>query len=309
MRRATRPLLIVIALGAATLLSGCVVIAAQTAQQLGTIGAVRLSTTVCFSLQPGCPDTGNTGYGATHGGFQVMLGYRIPQDTSAPQAFNTTTGQFLSFESRRQLCGGAAATVARGSRPEMGRLPDSGPRLGSLQPDLHRRSQLRPPPGRRRRAVRRAVRLPGRQRRPGDARETRTHRSTAGRTRPATTPTRPAASTRPRSPMLVQICSSRPRTSASSIREPPSGLAGARRHRCSSGSSSRAPAPAPAFSLKASTDIPGASAKAQPSSVTPSRPEQQGRGEAARAAQRARWQLRRDPGRIAAERPEPGQHA
>ena len=97
MRRATRTLLLVMALGSAALLSGCVVITGQTSQQLSTIGAVRLTTTVCFSQQPGCPDSGNTGYAATHGGFQVMLGYRVPQDTSAPQAFNTTTGQFLSF--------------------------------------------------------------------------------------------------------------------------------------------------------------------------------------------------------------------
>jgi hypothetical protein len=86
------------ALGSAALLSGCVVITGQTAQQLNTIGAVRLTTTVCFSKQNGCPDTGNTGYGATSGGFQVMLGYRIPAATSTPQSFNTTTGQFLNFE-------------------------------------------------------------------------------------------------------------------------------------------------------------------------------------------------------------------
>ena len=39
------------ALGSAALLSGCVVITGQTAQQLNTIGAVRLTTTVCFSKQ------------------------------------------------------------------------------------------------------------------------------------------------------------------------------------------------------------------------------------------------------------------
>ena len=86
------------ALGSAALLSGCVVITGQTAQQLSTIGPVRLTTTVCFSKQNGCPDTGNTGYGATSGGFQVMLGYRIPTATSTPQSFNTIAGQFLSFD-------------------------------------------------------------------------------------------------------------------------------------------------------------------------------------------------------------------
>jgi hypothetical protein len=59
---------------------------------------VRLTTTACFSKQSGCPDTGNTGYGATSGGFQVMLGYRLPSATSTPQSFNTTAGQFLNFE-------------------------------------------------------------------------------------------------------------------------------------------------------------------------------------------------------------------
>ena len=98
MRRATRALLIVMALGSAALLSGCVVISGQTSQQLNTIGAVRLTTTVCFSKQSGCPDSGNTGYPANSGGFQVMLGYRIPAPTSTPQSFNTIAGQFLSFE-------------------------------------------------------------------------------------------------------------------------------------------------------------------------------------------------------------------
>jgi hypothetical protein len=97
MRRAIKLLLIVMALGSAAVLSGCVVITGQVSQQLSTIGAVRLTTTICFSQQPGCPDNGNTGYAATHSGFQVMLGYRLPGNTSAPQSFNTTTGQFLSF--------------------------------------------------------------------------------------------------------------------------------------------------------------------------------------------------------------------
>jgi hypothetical protein len=74
------------------------VITAQTSQQLNTIGAVRLTTTACFSKQNACPDTGNTGYGATSGGFQVMLGYRVPTATSTPQSFNTTAGQFLNLE-------------------------------------------------------------------------------------------------------------------------------------------------------------------------------------------------------------------
>ena len=86
------------ALGATAVLSGCVVITGQTSQQLNTIGAVRLTTTVCFSKQSGCADTGNSGYGATSGGFQMMLGYRLPVATSSPQSFNTTTGQFLNFE-------------------------------------------------------------------------------------------------------------------------------------------------------------------------------------------------------------------
>lgn len=97
MRRAIQPLLIATALGIATLLSGCVVITNQTSQQLNTIGAVRLTTTVCFSQQPGCPGKGNSNSAATSAGFQVMLGYRVPEDTTTPQAFNTIGGQPLSF--------------------------------------------------------------------------------------------------------------------------------------------------------------------------------------------------------------------
>jgi hypothetical protein len=96
MRRAIHPLLAA-ALGSSALLSGCVVIAAQSSQQLNTIGAVRLSTTICFSGQPGCPDKGNTKVDARGGGYQVLLGYRLPADTSLPQMFNSVAGQPMSF--------------------------------------------------------------------------------------------------------------------------------------------------------------------------------------------------------------------
>jgi len=96
MRRAIQPLLAA-ALGSSLLFSGCVVIAAQSSQQLNTIGAVKLNTTVCFSGQSGCPDKGNTNVSASGGGYQVLVGYRLPEDTSVPQAFNSTAGQPMSF--------------------------------------------------------------------------------------------------------------------------------------------------------------------------------------------------------------------
>jgi hypothetical protein len=105
MRRAAKPLLIATALGLATMLSGCVTIVSQSSQQLNTIGAVRLITTVCFSQQSGCPDRGNTDTQATSGGFQVMIAYRVPEDTTVPQAFSATGGQQLSFN--RDLSYGA----------------------------------------------------------------------------------------------------------------------------------------------------------------------------------------------------------
>jgi RTX calcium-binding nonapeptide repeat (4 copies) len=97
MRRAAKPLLIATALCLAALLSGCVNIVNQSSQQLNTIGAVRLITTVCFSQQSGCPDRGNSDTAATSQGFQVMLAYRTPEAAIAPQAFSTTAGQQLSF--------------------------------------------------------------------------------------------------------------------------------------------------------------------------------------------------------------------
>jgi RTX calcium-binding nonapeptide repeat (4 copies) len=97
MRRAAKPILAATALGLATLLSGCVTIVSQSAQQLNTIGAVRLTTTVCFSQQSGCPDRGNSDTQATSGGFQVVVGYRIPEATTVPQAFSSAAGQQLVF--------------------------------------------------------------------------------------------------------------------------------------------------------------------------------------------------------------------
>ncbi len=96
MRKLSYPLLAIAALTLAAALSGCVSITGQASQQLNTIGAVRLITSVCFSSQPGCADKGNSNTGSAPG-FQVLLGYRLPEDTSAPQAFNTTSGQPLSF--------------------------------------------------------------------------------------------------------------------------------------------------------------------------------------------------------------------
>lgn len=96
MRRAIRPFLSMLVLGSAVALSGCVVITSQSSQQLNTIGAVRLTTTVCFSQQAGCPDKGNSNT-AGPGGFQVLLGYRVPANASTPQTITTSAGQPLSF--------------------------------------------------------------------------------------------------------------------------------------------------------------------------------------------------------------------
>jgi hypothetical protein len=97
MGRAIKPLLVAMATGLAALLSGCVVITNQASQQLNTIGAVRLTTTACFSQQPECTSRGNSDTAANHGGFQVLLGYRLPEATTVPQAFNSIAGQPLSF--------------------------------------------------------------------------------------------------------------------------------------------------------------------------------------------------------------------
>ncbi len=97
MRRALQLLLIATVLGSTLVLSGCVVIVSQSSQQLNTIGAVRITTTACFSQQSGCPNRGNSNTATTSGGFQVLVGYRIPDDTSVPQAFSTTAGQPLSL--------------------------------------------------------------------------------------------------------------------------------------------------------------------------------------------------------------------
>ncbi len=96
MRKVPRLRLTALGLGLSTVLSGCVVISSQTSQQLNTIGAVKLTTTACFSNQPGCPDKGNSGANAG-GGFQVLLAYRVPEATSAPQQIMSTAGQELAF--------------------------------------------------------------------------------------------------------------------------------------------------------------------------------------------------------------------
>lgn len=96
MRRAIRPLFGAAACGLALALSGCVMIVGQSSQQLNTIGAVRLTTTICFSGQAGCPGKGNSDT-AGSGGFQVLLGYRIPTAASSPQTISAVDGQPLGF--------------------------------------------------------------------------------------------------------------------------------------------------------------------------------------------------------------------
>jgi RTX calcium-binding nonapeptide repeat (4 copies) len=96
MRTARHLLLVAIGLAMASALSGCAVITAQDSQQLNLIGAVRLTTTVCFSQQPGCADKGNSDTGSGPG-FQVLIGYRIPQSTSSPQEIVSSAGQPLTL--------------------------------------------------------------------------------------------------------------------------------------------------------------------------------------------------------------------
>ena len=80
----------------ASVLGGCIVITGQSSQQLNAIGAVRLTTAACVSGQAGCPDKGNSGRQGS-AGFQVLLGYRVPQAASVPQQINTIAGHPLSF--------------------------------------------------------------------------------------------------------------------------------------------------------------------------------------------------------------------
>lgn len=96
MRKVPYLRLTVLGFGLAITFSGCVVIREQTSQQLQTIGAVRLTTTACFSNQPGCPDKGNSGTNSG-GGFQVLLAYRVPEAASAPQQITSSAGQALTF--------------------------------------------------------------------------------------------------------------------------------------------------------------------------------------------------------------------
>lgn len=96
MRRAVHLFLIAAAAGLAVSLSGCVIIADQSSQQVNTIGAVKLTTSVCFSGQDGCPAKGNSDTQGP-GGFQVLLGYRLPAASSPPQTISSSGGQPLSF--------------------------------------------------------------------------------------------------------------------------------------------------------------------------------------------------------------------
>ncbi len=271
MRTPTRPLLLVIALGAVTLLSGCAVIAAQTAQQLGTIGAVRITTTICFSQQAGCPDTGNSGYGATHAGFQVMLGYRIPQDASAPQAFNTTSGQFLSFgrdgsyaaelqrllpapEGQKWVGYRTAGLDSAPSSPTFSVAPSFGLRQGSDGAPFSGPFSYRVVSG--------ARVTPGNPNAPVDCGPNPAGND-SNKTSCVDSPSTSEAGSDLQQPtqdlgILDQVASQRARRGAAAPVQFRLVFAGAR--------------PAPAFSLKASTDIPGASAKVQPPSVTPSGP-------------------------------------
>jgi len=96
MRKVRRLFVVAIGFGTAAALSGCVVIASQSSQQLDTIGAVKLTTTACFSQQPDCTEMGNSNT-PSNVPFQGLVGYRLPTDVSTPQMISSSAGQPLSF--------------------------------------------------------------------------------------------------------------------------------------------------------------------------------------------------------------------
>jgi hypothetical protein len=78
--------------GAALVLAGCTLptIDSQTAAQKNVIGGVEIDTTLS-----GCPFA-ISGCGAATDD-QFLLAYRVPQGTSAPDSFNSTSGPALTF--------------------------------------------------------------------------------------------------------------------------------------------------------------------------------------------------------------------
>lgn len=73
-------------------LAGCVSISEESARQLDEIGDVELTTVVCASetvVGPRCPASNTSEVGAG-GEYQVLIGYRLPPQTSPPETVFST---------------------------------------------------------------------------------------------------------------------------------------------------------------------------------------------------------------------------
>lgn len=85
------------ALLGASVLSGCLVLASQTATQIDVIGAVKLTSTICASDadqsdHTGCTRRGNQDSDAEAGQYQLLVAYRVPSGSnpeSAPTTIST----------------------------------------------------------------------------------------------------------------------------------------------------------------------------------------------------------------------------
>jgi hypothetical protein len=105
--RLNRIVLVIAALAAVAVMSGCVafVQGSPSAEQRDVIGDVEISSAICASNTgadgsvdwPGCGDSdvvggdadGNSGSDAESGNYQLLTGYRIPDGSAAPQSFMT----------------------------------------------------------------------------------------------------------------------------------------------------------------------------------------------------------------------------
>ena len=65
-------------------LGGCVAVTEEAERQLEEVGPVEVRTVVCASRPPECP-AGNDGRPAGSGEYQLLVGYRVPAATVAPE--------------------------------------------------------------------------------------------------------------------------------------------------------------------------------------------------------------------------------
>jgi hypothetical protein len=118
MRKFTRHLLIISTAAAmAIAMNGCVIIEAQSSSQQSPLGGVQITTTACASdigsdnpgYSPIDPNCQGAGKGGNTGGdsavdlpVQLLIGYRIPTDATAPNTITTTSpsgGSAFTFTS------------------------------------------------------------------------------------------------------------------------------------------------------------------------------------------------------------------